>query len=43
MDTDTVFLTSPFHVWEHFSKMDNVQMAAVAPEHEDFSTGWYNR
>ena len=43
MDTDTVFLTSPLRVWEHFSKMNDVQMAAVAPEHEDFSTGWYNR
>ena len=43
MDTDTLFLTSPEKVWEHFKKMDNLQMAAVAPEHEDFSTGWYNR
>ena len=43
MDTDTIFLTSPLKVWEHFNKMDGMQMAAVAPEHEDFSTGWYNR
>ncbi|XP_046635726.1 glucoside xylosyltransferase 2-like [Daphnia pulicaria] len=43
MDTDTIFFTSPLNVWEHFNKMDDVQMAAVAPEHEDFSTGWYNR
>ena len=43
MDTDTLFLTSPEKVWEHFQKMDDLQMAAVAPEHEDFSTGWYNR
>jgi UDP-xylose:glucoside alpha-1,3-xylosyltransferase len=43
MDTDTIFFTSPLNVWEHFNKMDDMQMAAVAPEHEDFSTGWYNR
>jgi UDP-xylose:glucoside alpha-1,3-xylosyltransferase len=43
MDTDTIFLTSPLQVWEHFNKMNEMQMAAVAPEHEDFSTGWYNR
>lgn len=43
MDTDTIFLTSPSHVWEHFTKMNEFQMAAVSPEHEDYSTGWYNR
>jgi UDP-xylose:glucoside alpha-1,3-xylosyltransferase len=39
MDTDTIFLTSPLQVWEHFNKMNKMQMAAVAPEHEDFLTG----
>jgi len=43
MDTDTLFLTSPNKVWEHFSLMNDSQMAAVAPEHEDHATGWYNR
>ena len=43
MDTDTLFLTSPDKVWEHFSLMNDSQMAAVAPEHEDHATGWYNR
>lgn len=43
MDTDTLFLTPPDKVWEHFSFMNEFQMAAVAPEHEDRATGWYNR
>ena len=43
MDTDTVFLTSPLRVWELFSKMNDVQIAALAPENEDFSTGWYDK
>lgn len=43
MDTDTLFLTSPTFVWEHFKQMNQFQIAAVAPEHEDYSTGWYNR
>ena len=42
MDTDTVFLVSPLRIWEHFSKMNDVQIAALAPEHEDFSTSWYD-
>jgi len=43
VDTDTLFLTTPLKVWEHFDLMDDSQMAAVAPEHEDHATGWYNR
>lgn len=43
MDTDTVFLSSPVDVWRHFGVMNATQMAAVAPEHEDYATGWYNR
>lgn len=43
VDTDTLFLTSPLQIWEHFSKMNEMHMAALAPEHEDQSTGWYNR
>lgn len=43
VDTDTVFLTSPEKIWAHFANMTSTQMAAVTPEHEDYSTGWYNR
>lgn len=43
VDTDTLFLTSPTRVWHHFENMNQLQIAAVAPEHEDHSTGWYNR
>ena len=43
MDTDTIFLTSPLNIWKHFNEMNSSQMAALAPEHEDSATGWYNR
>lgn len=43
MDTDTLFLAPLSDVWQHFGKMNYSQMAALAPEHEDPNTGWYNR
>ncbi|XP_074030303.1 glucoside xylosyltransferase 1 [Leptinotarsa decemlineata] len=43
MDTDTLFLTPVETIWEHFSKFNSSQMAALAPEHEDPNVGWYNR
>ncbi|XP_018333778.1 glucoside xylosyltransferase 1 isoform X2 [Agrilus planipennis] len=43
VDTDTLFLTPPEKIWEHFYKMNSSQMAALAPEHEDPNVGWYNR
>jgi len=43
VDSDTLFMAPPVDVWHHFSKMNSSQMAALAPEHEDHNTGWYNR
>ncbi|XP_071442741.1 glucoside xylosyltransferase 1-like [Hetaerina americana] len=43
VDTDTLFLAPLEEIWEHFSKMNSSQMAALTPEHEDHATGWYNR
>lgn len=43
VDTDTLFLSPPNLVWDHFYKMNSSQMAALAPEHEDPNIGWYNR
>ncbi|GLH01971.1 Uncharacterized protein GBIM_08026 [Gryllus bimaculatus] len=43
VDTDTLFLGPVENVWRHFEKMNSSQIAALAPEHEDPNTGWYNR
>lgn len=43
VDTDTLFLGPVQDVWNHFEKMNSSQIAALAPEHEDPNTGWYNR
>ncbi|XP_050692432.1 glucoside xylosyltransferase 2-like [Eriocheir sinensis] len=43
VDTDTLFLAPLEELWGHFSAMNSSQMAAMAPEHEDLATGWYNR
>ncbi|XP_042896940.1 glucoside xylosyltransferase 1 isoform X2 [Parasteatoda tepidariorum] len=43
VDTDVVFIHPVEDLWLHFSKMNNSQIAALSPEHEDFATGWYNR
>lgn len=43
VDTDTLFLAPLSEVWQHFGYMNDSQMAALAPEHEDPNTGWYNR
>lgn len=43
VDTDTLFLAPLEHLWAHFSIMNASHMAAMAPEHEDLATGWYNR
>jgi len=43
VDTDVLFLRPLERIWDHFRQMNASQMAAMAPEHEDFSTGWYNR
>ncbi|KAK3102305.1 hypothetical protein FSP39_010364 [Pinctada imbricata] len=43
VDTDILFLTPLDDLWSFFVKFNNTQLAAVAPEHEDKATGWYNR
>ncbi|XP_064082871.1 glucoside xylosyltransferase 2-like [Macrobrachium nipponense] len=43
VDTDVLFLAPLEELWKHFSAMNSSQMAAMAPEHEDLATGWYNR
>jgi UDP-xylose:glucoside alpha-1,3-xylosyltransferase len=43
VDNDVLFLTSPEEIWQFFDKMNSTQMAAAAPESEDYAVGWYNR
>lgn len=43
VDTDVMFLAPLEELWKHFSAMNASHMAAMAPEHEDLATGWYNR
>ncbi|KAK6629917.1 hypothetical protein RUM43_003738 [Polyplax serrata] len=43
LDTDTLILGPVEQIWSHFSYMNATQFAALAPEHEDPLTGWYNR
>ncbi|KAG0713463.1 Glucoside xylosyltransferase 2 [Chionoecetes opilio] len=43
VDTDVLFMAPLEHLWGHFSHMNASHMAAMAPEHEDLATGWYNR
>lgn len=43
VDTDTLFLGPLEQIWEHFKKMNSVQIAALAPEQEEPYTGWYDR
>ncbi|CAL4152259.1 unnamed protein product [Meganyctiphanes norvegica] len=43
VDTDVLFLSPVDELWRHFSLMNSSHMAAMAPEHEDLATGWYNR
>ncbi|BES89854.1 Glycosyl transferase family 8 [Nesidiocoris tenuis] len=43
VDTDVLFLSPPENVWKYFNQMNSTQLAALAPEHEDPNTGWYNR
>ncbi|RXG60155.1 Glucoside xylosyltransferase 2 [Armadillidium vulgare] len=43
VDTDVLFLAPLDELWSHFKHMNASQMVALAPEHEDPATGWYNR
>lgn len=41
MDTDILFLDYVDKLWDYFSKMDTVQIAAMAAEHEDPENAFY--
>ncbi|KAJ8299065.1 hypothetical protein KUTeg_023125 [Tegillarca granosa] len=43
VDTDMLFLRPLEDLWSFFSLFNSTQLAALAPEHEDTATGWYNR
>ncbi|CAF1085840.1 unnamed protein product [Adineta ricciae] len=43
VDTDTLFLSNVRNLWRFFRKFNSTQLAALSPEHEDPSMGWYNR
>ncbi|KAK6171590.1 hypothetical protein SNE40_019745 [Patella caerulea] len=43
VDTDVLFLSPIEEIYSFFSKFNATQLAALAPEHEDRATGWYNR
>ncbi|CAD5115965.1 DgyrCDS4895 [Dimorphilus gyrociliatus] len=43
VDTDVLFVSPPQEIWTIFHIMNENQISALAPEHEDPSTGWYNR
>lgn len=43
VDTDVIFLRPLDDIWRFFDEMNSSQVAAMAPENEDFATGWYNR
>lgn len=43
IDTDVLFLTNVRNLWRVFRKFNSTQLAALTPEHEDPSMGWYNR
>lgn len=43
VDTDVLFVDGPERTWRYFSRMNDSQIAALAPEHHDPNVGWYNR
>ncbi|XP_070565842.1 glucoside xylosyltransferase 1-like [Ptychodera flava] len=43
VDTDVLFLFPLDEIWEFFRKFNDTQLAAMTPEHEALSIGWYNR
>lgn len=43
VDTDILFLSSIEGIWKHFNNFTALQSTGLAPEHEDYATGWYNR
>lgn len=43
MDTDCIVLRPVEDIWQHFARFDSKQLAAMAPESEVETLGWYNR
>ena len=43
LDGDVLFLSAPEDVWQMLHVMNTSQLAALSPEHQDYSVGWYNR
>ena len=43
VDTDTLFMGSLEHIWAVYDNFNDSQIAALAWEHEDGSTGWYEK
>lgn len=43
IDTDILVLSNMRRLWRLFRQFNSTQLAALTPEHEDPSMGWYNR
>jgi UDP-xylose:glucoside alpha-1,3-xylosyltransferase len=43
VDTDVLFLDDIKNIYNHFKLFNKTQIAALAPEHEWETMGWYNR
>ncbi|KAK7478596.1 hypothetical protein BaRGS_00030128 [Batillaria attramentaria] len=43
VDTDVLFVSPLDYLWKFFSEFNATQLAALAPEHEEPTAGWYNR
>ncbi|XP_022086385.1 glucoside xylosyltransferase 2-like [Acanthaster planci] len=43
VDTDILFTKPLEYIWSVFKKFNSTQLAALTPEHEVTSIGWYNR
>ncbi len=43
VDTDVLFLSPVDQIWGFFDQMNSSQIAAMAPESEDFASSWYHR
>lgn len=43
MDTDVLLLRPVEDLWNHFKHFDSVQLASMAPEHEEPALSWYPR
>ncbi|KAL1478708.1 hypothetical protein MTO96_034902 [Rhipicephalus appendiculatus] len=43
VDADVLFLSPIEELWKHFTAMNSLHLAALAPESEDYATNWYRR